>query len=281
MKRPAFQFYPGDWQANSRLRRCSHEEKGIWIDVMCILHDQDEYGICRWPLKELAQAVGTTVTKLKSLVDKGVLKGCDSGQQCDPLVFVPTLSGRRKGDPVSLVEVQDGPIWFSSRMVEDEHKRTIRGEHANTPKPTPDNAPKGGLGADIGATPKPTPDNAPSCAGSSSSSSSSGKPYSEANASGGEPPKALSPDEIIFGYGLPLLTNAGTADKQARSFLGGLRKQYGDQTLIDKLRDCLREKPLQPLEWLAAALPPKGATTTRTPQPENFSCRDYGTGGRL
>ena len=38
MKRPSFQFYPEDWLANANLRRCTHEEKGIWIDVMCLLH---------------------------------------------------------------------------------------------------------------------------------------------------------------------------------------------------------------------------------------------------
>lgn len=74
---------------------------------------------------------------------------------------------------------------------------------------------------------------------------------------GGKPP--MKPDEIIFGYGVPLLTNAGTAEKQARSFLGGLRKSHGDAAVIDKLRECLKLKPLQPLEWLAAALPPDGA----------------------
>jgi len=82
---------------------------------------------------------------------------------------------------------------------------------------------------------------------------------SEANASGGKPPKLTDPDEIIFGYGLPMLTTAGTTEKQARSFLGGLRKQHGDDALIAKLRDCAKAKPLQPLEWLAAALPPKSA----------------------
>ena len=76
------------------------------------------------------------------------------------------------------------------------------------------------------------------------------------NVTGAKAP--LSPDEIIFGYGLPLLTNAGTADKQARSFLGGLRKSHGDDALIDALRDCIKAKPLQPLEWLAKVLPPKG-----------------------
>lgn len=107
--------------------------------------------------------------------------------------------------------------------------------------------------------------------------------YSEANASGGEPPKVTDPNEIIFGYGVPLLTNAGTAEKQARSFLGGLRKAHGDQALIDKLRECLREKPLQPLEWLAAALPPAGLAppVRKAPPPENFASRNYGTGGRL
>jgi uncharacterized protein YdaU (DUF1376 family) len=113
-------------------------------------------------------------------------------------------------------------------------------------------------------TPTPTPSN------------------SVTNVTGDESPKPLTPDEIIFGYGLPLLTSAGTADKQARSFLGGLRKAHGDTALIDKLRDCIKAKPLQPLEWLAAALPPAGTSSPRNkPVTENFATKDYGTGGRL
>lgn len=81
---------------------------------------------------------------------------------------------------------------------------------------------------------------------------------SVAIATGGKPP-ITDPDEIIFGYGVPMLTNAGTAEKQARSFLGGLRKHHGDAALINKLRECAKAKPLQPLEWLAAALPPARA----------------------
>jgi len=81
---------------------------------------------------------------------------------------------------------------------------------------------------------------------------------SEAKASGagGAKPRITDPEEIIFGYGLQMLIAAGNDDKNARSFLGGLRKVHGDAALIDKLRDCAREKPLQPLTWLAAALPP-------------------------
>jgi len=87
---------------------------------------------------------------------------------------------------------------------------------------------------------------------------------SVAKATGAKAP--LTPDEIIFGYGVPLLTNAGTPDKQARSFLGGLRKSHGDDALVNALRDCVKAKPLQPLEWLAKALPPLGAAPKRNKQ---------------
>lgn len=82
------------------------------------------------------------------------------------------------------------------------------------------------------------------------------KIYTVSKDTGGKPPKTS--DEIIFGYGVPLLVNAGTPDKQARSFLGGLRKTHGDDAVVNVLRECVKAKPLQPLEWLAAALPPTG-----------------------
>lgn len=97
---------------------------------------------------------------------------------------------------------------------------------------------------------------------------------SEANASGGKPPKLTDPDEIILGYGLPMLTAAGNADKHARSFLGGLRKEHGDEAVIDKLRECAKTRPLQPLEWLAAALPPK----TKPGKHTGFDQKNYREG---
>lgn len=84
----------------------------------------------------------------------------------------------------------------------------------------------------------------------------------------------MSPDEIIFGYGLPLLTNAGTAEKQARSFLGGLRKAHGDEAVVNSLRDCIRAKPLQPLEWLAKAMPPLGSASTKPNRQEALETRN-------
>jgi len=140
--------------------------------------------------------------------------------------------------------IEDGTI-ISRRMIRDENLRNVRAE-------------SGKLGGNPALKDKAkviqkdkqntTP---------SSSSSSSTSVNSVPNGTGAKAP--LSTDEIIFGYGVPLLTNAGTPDKQARSFLGGLRKNHGDEELVNALRDCIKEKPLQPLEWLAKRLPPKGA----------------------
>ena len=126
MKRPSFQFYPGDWSANPNLKRCTFAEKGIWLEVMCLMHDQAEYGVLRWPLKEVAEAVKCRTAELQALVRKGVLKGDDKLLEA-PFVYVPR-SGRKDGDPVTLLPTQPGPVWYSSRMVKDEYVRTIRGE---------------------------------------------------------------------------------------------------------------------------------------------------------
>lgn len=170
MTRPSFQFYPGDWQANSNLRRCTHAEKGVWIDVMCLLHDSEEYGVLRWPLKEIAQAIGAPLATLRAIVSKGVLKGADNGQSCAACIYVPR-SGRRDGEPVTLVAEQEGPLWYSSRMVKDEYVRSVRGESSRfqtCDDSTSKGSPKPPLGDSTKASPKP-----PLGDGSSSSSSSS------------------------------------------------------------------------------------------------------------
>jgi hypothetical protein len=179
MRRPAFQFYPADWRSNGNLGRCSWAARGVWIYVMCLLHDQDEYGIIHWPLDDIASALGAPIKLLRELRDKNVLKGVDSGK-CKPFVYVPRHGGR-DGDPITLVASQKGPIWYSSRMVRDEYVRGKRGENTridedgNLPKPPIGPEPKGTIGAQpippIGPEPKPPFGDGPSSSPSSSPSS--------------------------------------------------------------------------------------------------------------
>jgi hypothetical protein len=125
LKRPSFQFYPADWRNNAKLRRCSEAARGAWIDVLCLLHDLDEYGVCRWPLAELARAAGVQLKLIKELVAKDVLKGAD--KSAADYVYTPRHAGKL-GAPVTLVVAGDGPCWYCSRFVRDEYVRQRRGQ---------------------------------------------------------------------------------------------------------------------------------------------------------
>jgi len=126
MKRPSFQFYPADWRNNAKLRRCSEAARGAWMDILCCLHDSEEYGVLRWPLADIARSAGVSIRLAKELVDKDVLKGDDKTPA--PFVYTPRHANR-DGDPVTLVFVEnDKPCWYSSRLVRDEWVRLRRGQ---------------------------------------------------------------------------------------------------------------------------------------------------------
>ncbi|GEM_PF-1861161 len=292
MKRPSFQFYPGDWSGNSNLRRCTHAEKGAWVDVLCLMHDQEEYGVLRWPLKEIARAAGCPVSLLKGLAAKGVLKG-DDKELIEPFIYTPR-SGRKDGEPVELVAAQPGPIWYSSRMVKDEHVRTIRGEgsrfgdgQGDAPKPTPKRHTK--------ASPKP-----PFGDGSSSSSSSSSSDSVEPSGSTGAgappgppgppvdpdppvmpadpppPPRkppgplgqdaGLTPQESLFQVAVPWLVARGMRDAAARSLLGGAVKQLGPEAAWELASECIRLEILEPAAWLSRSLNERIAAGSQRPR---------------
>lgn len=168
MSRPSFQFYHGDWISNAKLRRCTHEEKGAWIDVLCLMADSDEFGILRWNLKEIADAVHCKPGVLQALIRKGVLKGADEDGTCEAYVYT-SRSGRKMGIPVTLIPEQKGPIWYSSKQVRDEHVTRLRalggatkGGNLASPKDGGHYAPKATSGEGQGAnSPSPTPSPTP------------------------------------------------------------------------------------------------------------------------
>jgi hypothetical protein len=44
MKRPSFQFYPADWRNDAALRMCSLAARGLWWEMLCIMHTSEPYG---------------------------------------------------------------------------------------------------------------------------------------------------------------------------------------------------------------------------------------------
>ena len=107
MKRPSFQFYPADWRKDSALQLCSIAARGLWIEMLCIAHECDEYG------KLQQNGMGFSHQIL------GKLAGL-SPQTCKKLLGELERNGVFSRD-------EDGTI-YSRRMIRDERIRRIRAE---------------------------------------------------------------------------------------------------------------------------------------------------------
>lgn len=107
MKRPSFQFYPGDWQRDASLRMCSVSARGLWIEMLCIMHQGSPYG----HLKVNGKAI--------SLEQLGRMVGANSQEVTSWLAELESANVFERD--------QDGAI-FSRRMVRDEEIRQVRAD---------------------------------------------------------------------------------------------------------------------------------------------------------
>ena len=107
MKRPSFQFYPSDWLRDTALRSCSTGARGLWIDMICFMHEGNPYGHLKVGNKvilpiNLASMVGATLQDVEGWLDELFQAG----------VF----------------DMSDEGAIFSRRMIRDEALRKVRAE---------------------------------------------------------------------------------------------------------------------------------------------------------
>lgn len=103
-------------------------------------------------------------------------------------------------------------------------------------------------------------------------------------------PEGLSPQEAIFQIAVPWLVANGGKEGNVRSLLGGAVKQLGPDAAWALASQCMTEKPIEPIAWLAAGINAQLATRgigrknpggKGQPAPDNFAALDYGTAGKL
>lgn len=79
LKRPSFQFYPGDWLQDSSLRAVSLGAQGLWMNILCLMHQSPTYGYLLAGDKvnhkviskvDLAKMIGSTLEEISSLLDE-------------------------------------------------------------------------------------------------------------------------------------------------------------------------------------------------------------------
>lgn len=105
---PWIKFYPRDWRGDQALRLVSLQARGLWIEMLCIMHEATPYGhllVGGQPVSNaaLARVVGTSVEEIQALLvelhDAGVSRKTRAG------------------------------VVYSKRMTDD-HKRSLEGRKA-------------------------------------------------------------------------------------------------------------------------------------------------------
>ena len=107
MKRPSFQFYPGDWLHDAALRMVSVGARGLWIDMICLMHQGSDYGYLKVNGKvilppNLARMCGATLLEVEGWISE--LKNA------------------------GVFSMDDENCIFSRRMIRDEEIRKARAD---------------------------------------------------------------------------------------------------------------------------------------------------------
>lgn len=70
LKRPSFQFYPGDWMKDPSLSMCSATTRGIWMDLLCAIHEVGHGGRVTGTATQLSRLCRCTVAEMEAALDE-------------------------------------------------------------------------------------------------------------------------------------------------------------------------------------------------------------------
>lgn len=107
-KLPAFQFYPGDWRKDPGVQSLDYQCRGVWFEILCLMHESDNRGVLELAGRPMADDV---LARLLGL---------------DPVLLKQILTFLIEHGVASRDE-RTGAL-VSRRMVRDEKLRKIRAE---------------------------------------------------------------------------------------------------------------------------------------------------------
>ena len=140
MKRPSFQFYPGDWLRDPALRSCSPAARGLWIDMLCLMHEGTPYGYLKVNLKvilpdKLARMTGLTFDEAERLLfeleEAGVFSRDKSGCifsrrmiQDEEIRKKRAAGGFKGGNPILISSAKDNLKGYRQGLTTKDKQKT-------------------------------------------------------------------------------------------------------------------------------------------------------------
>ena len=213
MSDPWFKFYPTDWQADPALRMCSAGARGLWIEIICLMHNASPYGHL------LVNGQSPTDTQL------GVLAGIPTDQ-------ITALLGEL--ETAGVFSRTRAGVIYSCKMTRSARKAATarnNGRKGGNPalrkqkeKSASDNPDLKAGDKPRSQKPEPELDITPDVSSSN-----------EESTSGTSLPLEISDREFIWSSGIDLLTRNGIQERSARSFLGMQIKTAGGAAAGEKI----------------------------------------------
>ncbi len=232
MSDPWFKFYPTDWRQDPCLRICSLAARGLWIEMIALMHQSSPYGHL------LVSDLSPTDAQLAALV------GCPSEQ-------VPHLLGELEAAGV-FSRTRSGVI-YSRKMTRMQKKAaTARNNGRKGGNPT--------LGKQTENPALDNPEVNPEV-----------KPQKlEARSQNISIPNGMGDaaeifTKEVFDRGVAYLGRSGVAERQARALIGKWRKDADDAQVFSALAEANRNGVTDPVAWITARL------TKATPQQADLS----------
>ena len=102
---PAFLFYPLDWLNDRALSMCSNNAKGIWIGMLCLMHEGDVYG--------------KMIFKGKKPTEENIARSINS-------FYEEYVAGRDELIGSTVLRIDGNGVYYSKRMVREGEIKKIR-----------------------------------------------------------------------------------------------------------------------------------------------------------
>jgi hypothetical protein len=225
---PWMKFYPRDWRADEKLRVCSLASRGLWIEMLALMHGSERYGHL------LINGKAPTDAQL------AVLAGA-------PAAEIAALLGELESAGV-FSRSATGAI-YSRRMTDDERKaRTARknGKHGGNPR----------LCKETGNRASDNPSDNQQVKGGVKLRGQ--KADGSVDKSTGVSP--ADPLKLIFDLGVEILTSQGKTEQEARSIIGKWRKGgHLDGAIAAALVEARTRSISNIVEWMPRRLSGSGS----------------------
>lgn len=235
--RPWVKWYWSDWRSDPCLRMCSLAARGLWAEMLALMHEATPYGHL------LINSVAPTDTQL------AVLAGASSEQ-------IPDLLGELDSAGV-FSRTQKGVI-FSRRMTRDEKRSRVaqkNGKNGGNPSLSKERenkaSDKGSLNPWLNTQKPEARSQRPEVPFSSVPSEPS---------SNGRAAPARDERTELFRSGLAsVIAMTGKPEPGARALIGRWLKQTGDdcRTVRRLIEDAERDRRADPVAWIEAHFRPR------------------------